>query len=223
MKSKKKVFLFLYLFLIFCSCTDYGSIKNQHQKEYKNKCTLQLIKKVEIPIDDETSCETEYMQYIDNKYLPHALSILNVYNNSIYFFDYETYDFINKIIYEKEGSNGVGNIQGYEFIDKEDILVYNYQIQTLYMTNNKGEVKWKKNLDLYSVQSLDLLPAFPQLQTNNPLKSIDETIIMNGCMGAETTLETLTNSPVTTIYDHKNDTILFANNYPEQYIKYNFG
>ncbi len=42
-------------------------------------------------------------------------------------------------------------------------------------------------------------------------------------MGAETTAQTITNSPVTTVYDFQEDTVFFANNYPEQYIKYNWG
>lgn len=201
------------------SCST-GSVKNEYYNKYKNKCQIEFIEKKEIPIDENTSSSTMFMQYIDKT---NQLSIYNEYDNSIYFFDYQNCKFDKKIQFEKEGKNGVGNIQGYDYINEDSIFVYNYDMDAIFLTNEEAEVKWKKLLKIEVLSSYTFLPSFPFVQTNNPMIYIDKKIVFGGLATAETTAETSTNRPVTTIYDFEKDSITFANNFPEQYQKYNWG
>lgn len=217
---KKIIFLSA---IIFCISCNKETVKNEQWNKVENRCTIELKAKVDIPIDDETSALIPYMQYFDENTVTDMLLTLNTHNNSIYFFDYARKEFIKKIMYEKEGNNGVGEIQGFNYLNPDSIFVYNYWGMTIYLTNDRSVVNWKRRLPMDGFNRAEFMPAYPWLQTNSPMIYLDKELVFGGFMGAETTAQTITNSPVTTIYDFQKDTIFFANNYPEQYIKYNWG
>lgn len=218
----KNLYIFIYLIALLsicCSCT-HNTVKNEFYQKLKNKCSIQYVGKKEIPVDENVSISTLYIQYIDDEDL---LSIYNAPNNCIYFFDYNQCAYRNQMCFEKEGSNGVGIIQGYYFHNKDSVFVYNYNTQTIYLTDVTSRVIWKKFLPIRELQSSDFIPSFPYLQTNSPMVYINQKIVMGGFGTTETTAETATNRPVTTIYDFKCDSVFLANNYPEQYQLYNWG
>lgn len=213
-----KLFSIYICFSLF-SCNT-NSVKNEYYNKYKNKCKIELIGKKEISLDENTSSFTMFMQYIDNI---DKLSLYNKYNNSIYLFDYNTGKLYKKIQFEKEGNNGVGKLQGYDYINEDSIFVYNRHTKIVSLMNEASQLKWKRRLNIDSLQSYTFMPSFPYLQTNSPMIYINKKLILGGFGTAETTAETSTNSPVTTIYNFEGDSISFANNYPEQYQKYNWG
>lgn len=216
-----KIFI-SFIFMLFISCTDYGSIKNEYQNSFDNKCEIIFLGKKEFPADDETSILTNCIQYVDNKKLANTFLALNKHNNTIYIYDYDSLIVKQKISYDKEGANGVGAIQGFHYLNSDSIFIFCENTQTVYLTNEKSEVIWKKILPAFSIGCAEFMPAIPNVQTNSPLQYVDQKLILQGSVG-ETLYQTATNAPITSIYDIKNDTVLFANNYPEQYQKYNWG
>lgn len=215
--------LFLLCIIIHCfSCTDYGSVKNEHTNDYKNRCKIQFVGKKEIPADNETSVFDNYIQFVDTKEMPNTFASVNEYTNSIYFYDYDSLNVKKVIRYDKEGPNGVGLMQGFCYLNPDSIFVFCENTQMVYLTSEGAQVKWKKLMPAQSIGGPDFMPALPYLQTNVPLKYVDHKLIFQGGNG-ETLYETATNAPITSLYDIEEDSVLYANNYPEQYIKYNWG
>lgn len=212
------IYLVVIVFAV-CSCKK-NTVKNEFYKKLENKCSIQFIGKKDIPVDENVSTSVNYIQYIDDK---DWLSIYNKYNNSIYFYDYSKQTYQKQIVFPKEGNNGVGKIQGYDYYKEDSIFVYNYNTQTVYLTNSNPQVLWRKRIPTKDLFSFDFLPCFPFLQTNSPMIYIDNKIILEGFASGETTAETSTNCPVTTIYNFKQDSVFFANNYPGQYQLYHWG
>jgi hypothetical protein len=180
----------------------------------------------EFTLDDETALPLDYMQYIDTDSASYLLFVNEAYNNSIYFYNYETTDFARKIQYDKEGSNGVHKIRGCLYVNDDSIFVYNYWGYTLYLTNAKAEVKDKYKL--YEIpESLDdrtrMIYPSPYPQTATPIKKIGNKIYLFGFVAGEIDYETSTNRPNCTILDLERDTFFNSVSSPPQYIKYNWG
>jgi hypothetical protein bfra3_15608 len=217
-----KQLIFICIIILEFSCTDYGVVKNDHQNDYKNRCKIEFLGKKEVPADDETSVLSNYIQFVDTKKMPNTFAALNEYSNSIYYYDYDSLKIRTVVHYEKEGANGVGLIQGFCYLNPDSIFVFCENMQTVYLTNEKAQVKWRKLIPAQAIGGPDFMPALPYLQTTSPLKYVDNKLVMQGG-NTETLYETATNSPITSIYDIEKDTVFFANNYPEQYYKYNWG
>ena len=206
--------------LSFHSCINNGSEKNPCYNQKKNDCKICLISKKEIPVDENTSVMSMYMQYKDEENL---LLVYNKFDNSIYAFNYEMGSSIWNIRLAEEGDNGVGDIQGFYYINKDSIFVYNYNTSFVYLVNSEAEVLLKKRLPVLDMRRNDFFPSYPWLQTNCPMLYWNDKLVLGGFASAESVVETSSNTPVTTIYDIQDDTILFRNNYPKQYQKYNWG
>lgn len=75
------------------------------------------------PLDSETVQLSDYLQliYMDGKLV---FSFINNYDNSIVLYDYGTVKNMGKIKFEQEGSNGVGSITSYLFLNKDSIYLY---------------------------------------------------------------------------------------------------
>ena len=214
----RKIFCFFISLLLF-SCAE-KSVKNKYYGKFDNNCSIQILGKKDIIIDENFSPTSMYIQYIDHT---NELSIYNAHDNSVYFFDYDQGIMSRKKQFSLEGSKGVGLIQGYDYVNEDSLFVYNVNTEFVCLLNSHLEIIWKRRLNIDELQSMDFIPSFPYLQTNSPMKYISHKLVFGGMGTAETTAETSTNRPVTTIYDFQEDSVKFANNYPEQYQKYNWG
>lgn len=214
---KTKFYFFIILFLFSCSK---DVVKNEYCDKFENHCSIRTIGKKDIVIDENFSPTSMYIQYIDQT---NELSMYSIHDNSVYFFDYDLGIMSRKKQFSLEGSNGVGLVKGYEYVNEDSLFVYNINTEFIYLLNYHLEVIWKRRLNIDELQSMDFIPSFPYLQTNSPMKYVNHKLVFGGFGTAETTAETSTNRPVTIIYDFQEDSVKFANNYPEQYQKYNWG
>jgi hypothetical protein len=216
---KKFIYLLFLLFLVAC-VDNGGSVVNKEQKKHTNNLTLVFSGIKEFDLDDETSYLTEYMQLIDTDTATY-FSFHNKYSNSIYLYDYDSSRFQRKIQYQKEGNNGVGDIQGYVYVNEDSIFVYSYWGYTLYLTNSKAAVLSKKRFDDV-LERRDIIYPAPYIQTSTPLKKLGHNIICEGFVSGETDLENTLSRLVGIIYNLEDQTANYVINYPEQYAKYNW-
>lgn len=215
---KKKIYFLTILLL--SSCIYKGTEKNPFYGKMKNKCEVQCTAKKNIPIGNSVSVMSNYMQYIEEENL---LLVYNQYDNSIYAFNYKegTLDWNVRLM--EEGSNGVGDIQGFDYVNKDSIFVYNYNLFSIFLVDSTATVLWKKRLPMDEICERGFLPAYPWLQTDCPMTYWNHKLILGGFGSTESEKESVSNLPVTTIYDFQKDTVLLANNYPPQYQKHNWG
>ena len=215
----KKV-IYLFIIFYFSSCVNSGTEKNLYYGKKENKCEIHRVLKKDIPIGDSISVLTNYIQYVKEDDL---LLFYNQYDNSIYAFNYEQGTLNKSIQLRKEGNNGVGEIQGFSYVNRDSIFVYNYEMFTLFLVNSSATVLWKKRLPMDEISEKGFLPAYPWLQTNCLMVYWNNKLILGGFGATESEKESSSNLPVTTIYEFQKDTVLLANNYPSQYQQYNWG
>lgn len=199
-----------------------GSVYNVEIEKHKDRCSLVLIGKKYFPLDEDTPPGIEFMQYIDNG-RNDTLAVLNPYSNSIYYYDYNSADILSVLRMEKEGNNGVGQIQGFCYVNEDSIFTYSESLYTVSLINGKSEMLWHKLLFKPITKEGQLMSPAPWIATVNPIKYVNNKLIMNGFLAGEPSVETLTNRPVTLIYDFMRDTILYKNNFPIQYVKPDWG
>ena len=88
------------LFVILSSCT---------KNEERNIPVIQLVEtgNLVFSLDDSTVENMEHLQYIQRND-SNILAFTNDYDNSIVFYDYNSRKYLNRILYDKEGANGIG-------------------------------------------------------------------------------------------------------------------
>lgn len=211
------------LTLLLISCSG-GDVRNHRAKEFENRCTLERTGEKVYPLDKNTSGNIEYLQYIGNDSVL-RFSFLNSHTNSIYLHDAENGKLLNIIEFDKEGANGVGSIQGYCYHNDDSIFVYEYGSGMVRLANNQGEV-----ITAYPMFDAEAILndttkflTSPYVESRLPMLYREDKLIMGGGFLAETTLEKADNTFVTLMYDVVNRTAAYANSYPEQYRKYDWG
>lgn len=144
MLNKSKFIICIVLILKLLSCSN--PVKNVENEQYgmlEATCNLVLCGEKKIELDDNTAPKPAYMQILTDTAGIRVLTILNKYNNSIYFFDYSTSKYLKKISYQKEGPNGVLGIAGYYIKNMDSIYVYNRPLVELDLVDSAGCVKNK--------------------------------------------------------------------------------
>ncbi|WP_294627016.1 DUF4221 family protein [uncultured Bacteroides sp.] len=173
-------------------------------------------------LDERTSVMVEYLQYINDS-ANNILSFINYPTNTVYMYDYDNGLLLDTIRYDKEGNNGVGEVQGYCFLNRDSIFVYQYGNPVVHLTNGQGEILWSKALFENFERKERVMYPEPYLMTNNPMKYADGKLILNGFISGETSHETKENRPVTMLYKIDDASLKFLNPYPMQYVEYNWG
>lgn len=114
-------------------------IVNEKKGTLKASMTLVEASEKQFLLDSATSPKPQYTQvYVDSSGKI-DFTFLNTYNNSIYFYDYKTSAFLNKIPFEKKGSKG-NSLLAYYIRNKDSIYLYDRLRNRLVIGNSNGEV-----------------------------------------------------------------------------------
>lgn len=205
---------------LLSSCGE-GTVRNTQANNFTDQCSIVKTGEKVFPVDDNTSTEISYLQYIHNDTLP-MFSLLNTYTNSIYLYNAETSILLDTITFDKEGTHGVGKIQGYYYHNDDSIFTYAYGYGRAFLANRQGKVTQK--YDLFNPDELlndtTQFRALPYPESRVPILYKGEQLILTGGFFAETSMEKSNNTFVTNIYDVTKKKGFYANSYPEQYQKY---
>lgn len=219
-----KVFLFTICFvllvLVICSC-------NSGKKEIVNRTdgySLKVITDKCMALDSETTQDMECLQlfYEDSCLM---FSFTNEYDNSIVLYNYNTGKHVRKIKFDKEGANGIGSLFAYLYINRDSIYLYNRTTALLFLMNEKGIVKQKKEIHVNRKLEGESIFVAPDLfpRTNSPMRKIGHELLLSGLFFGELDGENSTNRPVIMYYDLGKDTYRYSDSYPFIYHKGNWG
>ncbi len=144
--------LYLIIFIFFLSCSSKSTYENESQIEITR---LEQIGELKLILDQEVSSMNLnfliYDEFVDE------ILIIPSELNKIKRFAAETGEFFGDIILEKEGPNGVGNVDVYNFIVQplsQDILLLAAKWhETLYFLNRNGDVIKKLRLEDLNIES----------------------------------------------------------------------
>ncbi|MGW8121872.1 DUF4221 family protein [Roseivirga echinicomitans] len=124
----KSLFLFITFSLIYsCSYSNMG----EENPSFK----LNLIETKIFTLDNETPPYNADYQLTENG-KKRTLSFLNARNKTLYFYDYDSRELINKIPFETVGPNGVGEVlRSYYYHNQDSIFVQAFQHAKFYLFN----------------------------------------------------------------------------------------
>ena len=177
----------------------------------------------EFALDTETVNLIHCLQYIDQD-AKGTLSFLNEYNNSIYFFDYESGCFSHRlpVTINPNTDNKSEKIQAYHYVNDNQLYVYAYTSGTLWEIDSASNVRKKYQLSDVSNSNFQLIRPYAYCNTLSPLLKYGDSILCVGMVTGETNEETSTNRPIGFIYNLHNRQSHYVVNYPEPYQTYNW-
>lgn len=191
--GKYYLYILLYSFILV-GC----SRKKTENKELsiQSKYTLKEMDDKSFELDENTTQNSSYFQYIPNKDSS-LFAFVNEYDNSITINNFKTGKLNKKIHFTKEGVNGVGSIQNF-YIKDSIIYIHSHWDNTVYMTDFNAIVKEKISVDLsdYIAKGINTPAILPA-----PLRSlsiIDDNLILCGYT-IEQEGETQDNTPSTVL------------------------
>jgi hypothetical protein len=190
--------------------------------DYSNIRELEKDGEKKFQLDSLARPSSNSIQYFQDTHGREYFSFLNDLNNSIYFYDYSTTDFLFKIDFQLEGPNGVGNLMGHHIESLDTIVVYNYAMEKLFFSNKRGEIYKTIALTREANDKRKYLPS-PKLWTDIPLIWRDSVICMIGNISGEFLDETEENRPIGVFIDIHSGKTKYAIPYSKPYKGANWG
>lgn len=162
-------------FMILYGCSNENK---ENVAEKKQFIELAINSEYRIPLDDSTGFKASSIQFIEGLNGANNILILQYRdNNCINLYEYDEKKLVKKIIFEKEGPNGVGNsLNGAFWVSSTEIYLYSYWERRLYMVDENARVLKMLQLDKENV-------VYPVLEpgTNRPIiKLRDNNLLLAG-------------------------------------------
>lgn len=210
------------LALLAVSCGT-KEVRNPYAEDYEDRCTIKKVGEKNFRLDESSDGMFDYVQYIDNDTLP-MFSFLNIHLNAIYLYDMRTCELLDTIVFQKEGNDGVGALQGYHYINADSIITYQAGSGRIALADSEGHVKQRYVLmDMGQQQAPDQVLPNPDVTTDNPILYANHLVSMGGGYYSESSIE-ITGRVYTTLhYNLATGEISYANRYPEIYRKWDWG
>ncbi len=141
------------------------------------KYRLAEVKEISFPLDTLTGFSQHSLQFFTNGNQRY-LSFFNTVANAIYTYDYDTRQLKKRILFRKEGPDGVGpNYQmGHLVVNFDTIYLLNYMTKVLLLTDTTGKIRRKYNLTAEDEKNM----PHAQLETNFPAFKIENKLYLIG-------------------------------------------
>ena len=215
MKNVIKIFIWsCIIFIVSCSDGRKG-INRIGSKEY----TMELLPYKTFLLDANTTQTTNYIQVLNINDTA-RFTMFNPAKYNILIYDIATGNVIYDIHLCKDGPNNVGtNIQGYYLTTLDSIYLYDYWHNTFILVNREGIIIDKINISDKLLQPTEncVIPPSPYPRSDAPILKVKDNFILQGMCRKPPRECTTPQCMVTVLFNIKNDSILFANPYPDVY------
>ncbi len=209
--------LFLVLLFLFTRC-GYNSveIKNEHKGQLTATTELKLTGQKKFVIDNNTAPQPTYTQFYFGNDGCRYITFLNNYNNSIYFYDYDSLSYKQQIIWEKKGPNGIARLTGYYIKSLDSIYLYNMNEIGVKLGNEKGEIYKDFSLCNQDLKDLNWFYNRPvyYLQTVTPFLETNDEILLTGFFYGSIPDKSIANFKLTARFDFNMNKLHFSFGYP---------
>ena len=196
----------------------HGIVLNELQLKFGNNCVIENVKTKEYALDSVSLNIINYMQIVNMDSLM-LLTFQNTIDNSLYIYNYESTDLLQKIKFD----SSIPKILGYNYINNDSIFIYSYNRHKLYLSNKDSEIASERIVYYPPTSVEDIIYPSPYLMTVAPLSFFKNKIVTVGFVSGETEFETDYNRPVIVQLDLENGNLQHMLNYPNQYTSYNWG
>jgi hypothetical protein len=202
------------LLLAACS-TSTVKVKNEKKGYLKASMKLEEVEVKLFELDDQTASKPEYTQIYKDPDGIMYFTFLNNFNNSIYFYNYNTHLFVKKISWEKNGLKGISALTGYHIKSLDSIYFYNKSKVEIILSNDKGIILTKISLRGTGRDSKWGL-RYPQYypQSVRPFIETSHEILLTGFFFGSVPESILSEFKFTARIDFKTNRLRFSHTYP---------
>ena len=135
-----KISISCFIIFLFFSCTDQKlNIENKKRGQLTSTMDLKQVKTKSFLLDTDTAPKPLYIQIINDSLKNKQLTFINNYNNSIYFYNYETTNFIKKVTFDQNGPDAVKGPMGYHIKNIDSIYIFT-KLSEITLVNHQGIV-----------------------------------------------------------------------------------
>lgn len=205
---------YLLLVALLFSCSNpVATIENKKAGQLVATYQLVVEGQKQFALDSITAPKPPFIQIYTDSLGARNLALLNPFNNSIYFFNYDRANFINKISYEREGANGILSIAGYHIINIDSIYIYNRPPVEVVLSNSSGLVKNRIALHTNEKSWSKYYPQYI-FNTANPFIKQNNNLIFSGFTPFSIQDSLISNFHTTCCINLKTNQTEFIGSYP---------
>jgi len=207
--------------LVACSS---NRVKVKNEKRGRLHPVMKLEEEMEkkMLLDSVSAPKPQSTQIFQDSTGVRHFTFINRYDNSIYFYNYETLKFERKIKWERLGSNGIRKSDGYYIKSMDSIFVYNLVVNEIVLTNHKSKILKRISLKGKGDNKTWYL-YYPQYypKTVTPLIEAGGKLLFTGSYYNSLTESMLDNFRFNAQIDLKLNNVVFHHLYPKEL--YGFG
>ena len=213
----KYLFVFIFVFSLACNF-DQKRIDNPFEGKLKGTYDLSIIGEKSFILDNLTGQKNQYSQlYLDSE-KRRIFSFLNYNTKTIYFYDYESTEFLETIEITQKDSNTIKYITAYLVKNKDSIFFHDDINQKILLLNKNKELK--DSLSLISKMNPNILEwtlKYPQYNptASSPMFYSKQGLIYTGQYMWAIPKSIIKDFKFTALVDLKNRNVKHISNYPE--------
>ncbi len=208
-------------FQIMVSChIEQKHVPNERQKSLNAIMDLDSVKTKSFLLDQETAPHPIYTQMFQDSLGFRYFTFLNNYNNSIYFYDYDSLSSIKKITLDKDGVNAIESPIGYHVKTLDSIYILSKKLR-IFLTDKVGKISTDLSLNNgYGFKGNPLLwvTSFPMYftETTIPFMETKDELLLTGQFVRDLPDSIVNKFKFTAHIDYKLDSVYFTHTYPAE-------
>lgn len=210
-------FTYISLLILGACTTNTVEIKNEKKGVLKATFKLELDDTKRITLDSVTAPKPRYTQLFVDSTGTRYFTFLNNYANSIYFYNYNTLEFSQKILYNRQGPHGIPRFDGYHIKNMDSIYLYNRALTEIVLSNRKSRMFHKISLRGNGKPTTWFL-YYPQYypQTATPFIETNKKLLFTGQYFLSIPDSMITRFKFDAQVDFKSNKVDFIHSYPKQ-------
>jgi hypothetical protein len=211
-----KIYFFILLLSTACTNNSVVKIANKNQGKLKASVKLEKIDEKKFELDTCTAPKPEFTELFNTMNGKIYFTFLNNYNNSIYFYDYNSLTFEKKITWKKDGQEGILGLTGYHIKSLDSIYLFDKSKTEIILSNCKNIILNKISLR-GSKNDLNWFLHYPQYypQAVKPFIQTAHEIIFSGFFPGNIPESIISDFKFTARLDFNTNKVKFSNTYPK--------
>jgi hypothetical protein len=219
---KISIAIIIVLFVLCCEKDSYLNINEGYNNISSTKnLSISKIDTLRFDLDNFTIPRNRSVSLIEEEQ-KRLYSFLNNYNNTIYFYDYDSKKLHHKIEFKPNLDTKFETVTGYTVHNRDSIFIYAYKSKNMALINWRGDHIKTYDFNI-SQGSTVKYPPSPHAWTFEPMVFFNGIIYLSGYVTGEVKDESQSNRPVTAIYDLSKNELSYTGYYPTLYQSANWG
>ena len=211
------------LLLIMVGCNSKTlKIENDKKGQLKNKFELESNMLKNFPLDSISSTRPRYIQIFKDSLQRRYFTFLNNYMNSIYFYDYNTMEYIMHVNCKNNNIKDEWRIEGYYIRTLDSIYLYNRLLTELLLIDEDSNLKDK--ISLRGEEDAWWFNKLPQYypQTVTSFKVMKNNLLFTGQIFESIPNSNIDNFKFTAQVNFRTHKVVFLHKYPKELYGFNY-